>query len=244
MYFTNEQKKMINYINDRRVATIYDLIPFYKVIEKVPDDGKKVDKKISLGKYLFIIKENEIPEITHILATIDSICKRLQSKTLITILENKIGHSIPFCAQNQFAVYKEVHELNSVIEKMTINNFVATPELDEFIKNDYETEEEMEITKEREARKEAEKNTRRIAIFSIIANLIMAMGTTTFNYFTYNKEREMIIKDPGEKNFRIEIQNMDKVLEATDVIIETQKDYFEKIDEILKMIYEKEIDKK
>jgi hypothetical protein len=174
-------------------------------------------------KPAFVIKKNDIPELTYIITNIDSVCAYLQSRRLISIINTKENH-IPFCTKALLGYTPET-ELNENIKKYTDKKFVSTMALEEYINNGYKTNEEVELNNERNARIKAEKFTKWIATFSIIVSALVGIGTTIFNYITYTKEREMVIKNPGQINYPVEIHNMDKYLEM-------QEKYLQRIDEI------------
>jgi ABC-type lipoprotein release transport system permease subunit len=134
------------------------------------------------------------------------------------------------------AQHKLTPELNIIVKPYSMKKYVPTALLDEFIKNGYRTYEESELIFERNARQNAEKFTRRIAITTILVTLLVGFATIIINLLTYSNEREMIIRNPGEKNYHIEIQDMEKYLETMDRSIEIQERYLLRLDEILQSI--------
>jgi hypothetical protein len=219
----NSQKRIIKFINDMKVTTIYDLIKINKRIEETESEEIWMSGIEEQEKPAFVIQKNEIPDIIYIITNLDNICTYLQSRKLINIIDTK-ENFIPFCTKALLGYAPET-ELNENIKKYTNKKFVSTMALEEYINNGYKTNEEVELNNERNARIKAEKFTKWIAIFSIIVSALVGIGTTIFNYITYTKEREMVIKNPGQINYPVEIHNMDKYLEM-------QEKYLQRIDEI------------
>jgi hypothetical protein len=229
MNFTDKQKKMISCINEMRITTIYDLIKLFKDIKEEPFE-KKMNGNIEAGRPYFVILEKDIPEIIQIIIDVDNLCILLQNMKVIGVLENAHKYDyIQFITKKYYESYELIHELNVIIEKYKKRKYVTTSALEEFIYNNYKTNEEIELNSERTARKNAEKFTRRIALFSIIVSLIIGIGTTIFNYLTYTKEREMIIVNPGEINYPVDIKNLGQYMEI-------QERYIEKIDELIQKV--------
>jgi hypothetical protein len=229
MRLTDKQKIMINYINVNKVITFYELIKINKKIKEEKAE-KRVNEDIDAGQAYFIIKGKDIPEIIKIIVDIDNLCTILQNKNLIGILDDENNtNNIKFYFKGHLKAHHLTAELNTTIKKYANKKFITTTALGEYIFNNYKTNEEIEIIRERIARKYADNTTRRIAIISLIVSFFIAIGTTIFNYLTYTKEREMIIKNPGEINYPVEIKNLDKY-------IESQERYIEKLDEIIKII--------
>jgi len=239
MELTEEQKKIIETIAEKRITNVYDLLcKGIMDIIKIPDKKDttiEIKTPIEITKYLpyYYPSEAESDEILIKIANIDCLCKTLQNKGIIYICNTDLKLNIPIFFIEIDGKNIVEQRINDFLKRFDDTIILAAPVLYDFIKNDYKTTEEIELISEREARKSAEQFTKGIAIFSIIVSLIIGIGTTIFSYLTNTKEREMIIKNPGEINYPVEIKNIDKFLEM-------QENNLQKMDEMIELIYKNE----
>jgi len=227
MVFTEEQIKIINFINLNKTTTMYELLQIDSRFNREEYIGDLNNAgKLQYGTIVYIIKEDDIEKIIYKIANINNLCLYLQDRKLIYIDDMEYGlKNIPFCTKNNYGIQNEEKKFNHYAKKYTKIKYIAAPTLDDFICNSYKTYEEIEIIKEREARQKAEKSTRNIAVFSIIVSLIIGVFSTILNILTYRDKRENVEKSPFINN-PIEIQDMDKYLEI-------QENFLLKMDEFL-----------
>jgi hypothetical protein len=221
MYFSDEQTKLLDFISQKDKTTIYEILVSvyeYNIITIDVNDRIK-------NKNVHPIDQQEDNDVLLRIAKIYSFCEYLQQLKLINIYDT--GDIYMYNDINEFfnknsSGYGHSGLINKKLKDYSALIIIPFKSLNLFIKNGYKTSEELELLEERKSRKSAELFTKIIAIFSIIVSLF----TIIFNYITYSKEREMIIKNPGEINYPVEIKNIEKY-------IELQEKYILKIEELI-----------
>lgn len=226
MKYTKEKIKLLDEIALSKIETIYDLYKFHNLkTTKRMNKGGSIsanEKSFNTGTELNTIDENDKHKWFLVINQFDSIRVDFVKKGFVNIIEYKTGSQSEF--EDIFYYNREKHTYAAELSRRVSNykNFHIYPTqvLLDFINNGYCTDDEIMMIEERNSRMKAEKWTKNIAITSILISLLSTIGTCVFNYLTYTKERDVIIKkiQNTEQPVRIEIISKENDSKKIDIL--------------------------
>ncbi|MDD5362274.1 MAG: hypothetical protein PHN88_09090 [Ignavibacteria bacterium] len=189
MTLSEKQKKYVNQLLLGEITDIFSFIgkniELEEAKEKSDYDSLVYRIKTGWGKP-FLIKDVE--DVYNSLLNFLVLIEMLEKKGLVFIRNLNDKYDISF--QTISIVHADkILLINSLIKDYEYRLIFPTPELFDFARRGFISQDEYFSIEENKDRKKAQKLTLIIAIASIIFGCI----TTSFQYFTYSKEREVII---------------------------------------------------
>jgi hypothetical protein len=206
MNLTTEQKAIIVSINNRTIQSVIDYFNHtFECQIEINDRYNLIEAelpRISPGDQVLIVKNQD--DVVIKIAQFYSLCSILENSNLLSIVDIGANTQLPkLVIQGEKDIGYAYYVLRA-LNKESNKKYIAKPSMEIFIKNEFMTNEESDRKKEIYAREQSEKWTRAIALASIIISLFTTIGTTVFNYMTYTKERDIVIKNVDE-SIKVEI---------------------------------------
>ncbi|MBE2227099.1 MAG: hypothetical protein IAE93_07155 [Ignavibacteria bacterium] len=219
MYLTDNQKQLLNDIVENKIFDVYSYFDtqndfvheFYEeelLLEIYPNEYKST---LQGGVYLLpIIKYTKLCQEFFEFIALCQLIERLgmihttkmpvDRKWYFPILPYDSVSNDKYTFPDEFNWPDEVRRVNQILYERYLWEFFPYPELHEFIKRGYKTNYELISENEDIDRKKAQKTTLRVALITIVLSVLISISTSVFNYVTYNREREVIIKNVNDFN--------------------------------------------
>jgi hypothetical protein len=127
-----------------------------------------------------------------------SLWRRLESAGLINTVTtaSRVGTFEPIFKPSAQPNANEVdRNIMTILQQNADREIQTLPELEDFVEHDYLTIDERDKQAEAIDRRIAQRDTRRIAYWSIGISVVVALSGAIFNWLTYTTERSVIIKN-------------------------------------------------
>lgn len=228
MYLTDNQKKILNDIVENKITDVYSYLDGNKeFVHEFFDDHfllelypKEYEDALQAGAYLLPLEKYKnicqdffefvtLCQLIERLGMIHTTKMPIDRKWYFPILPYDSVSNNKYTFPDEYNWPDEIRRINQILFERYVWEFFPYPELHEFIKRGYKTNYELISENEDKDRKKAQKMTFRIAMFTIILSSLISIVAAFFNYITYDKKRE------------VEIKNLNAFPESTKVYLNT-----------------------
>jgi hypothetical protein len=192
MILTGFQKKVVQDIIDGKVKDLESLISLNAKLSSAINDTNTTftlyDRHtiIPQQKVSRVADDNEaLSQVRQFVA----LWNQLEKANLLITITVEYHAPMPICRQDGTPHYK-------IIQIMALYNkreLIPFPELSDFIKNDFQTAEELKSYDEARDRKESLRLTRKVAYITIGISIVLSLLSVLFNYMTYTTARSVTI---------------------------------------------------
>jgi hypothetical protein len=191
---SEDKKKLLLGISVGNIETVEDFVKVtcsYSEQDRV-GDTLSGGKSISHGDKIRVV--DSVDNWLHAINDFSHFRLKYQQMGLIQVNESgfPITNNPYFCLLEGRQEYSET--VTQQMSNYSAMRLIGTAALKNFIENGFFTDSDLSLQEERRSRRTSEKWTRGLAITSIITSILTTIGTSLFNYSTYTKEREVVVK--------------------------------------------------